>query len=76
MGYSYVGSDNVKQAAFIYRTFPAKMVNLNDLISPKAARQYWLFAATAINDQGQIAACAYRGSDGLTHAILLTPMGN
>ena len=76
VGYSYVGSNNVKQAAFIYRTFPAKMVNLNDLLGPKVAKQYWLFAATAISDKGQITACAYRGSDGLTHAVLLTPMGN
>ncbi len=76
VGYSYVGADNVRQAAFIYRAFPAKMVNLNDLIGLKLAKQYWLFAATAINDQGQITACAYHGKDGLTHAVLLTPIGN
>ena len=77
VGYSYVGSDNVKQAAFVYGTFPQSgMLNLNDLISPNTEQQYWLFAATAINDQGQITACAYSGADGLTHAVLLTPLGN
>ena len=80
VGYSYVanvGSDNVRQAAFVFGNMPdAAMVNLNDLISKATAAQYWLFAATAINDQGQIVACAYRDSDGLAHAVLLTPMGN
>lgn len=80
VGYSYVGnigSDAVRQAAFVYGAFPqAGMLNLNDLISRVAAPEYWLFAATAINDQGQIAACAYRDHDGLVHAVLLTPMGN
>jgi probable HAF family extracellular repeat protein len=80
VGYSYVGnvgSGYVKQAAFVFGNTPeAGMVNLNDVISRATAAQYWLFAATAINDQGQIVACAYRGSDGLVHAVLLTPMGN
>ena len=80
VGYSYVanvGSDNVRQAAFVFGNISQPgMVNLNDLISQATAAQYWLFAATAINDQGQIVACAYRDSDGLAHAVLLTPMGN
>jgi hypothetical protein len=80
VGYSYVGnvgSGYVKQAAFVFGNTPeAGMVNLNDLVSRATAAQYWLFAATGINDQGQIVACAYRGSDGLVHAVLLTPMGN
>ncbi len=79
VGYSYVANgNNVKQAAFVVygNMLHMTMVNLNDLIAGPTASQYWVFEATAINDQGQIAACAYRDSDGLVHAVLLTPIGN
>jgi len=76
VGYSYVAvGDFQKQAAFVYGAdrLQIKMVNLNEVIGP-AAKEYWLFAATAINDHGQIVACAYRGSDGFEHAVLLNPL--
>jgi hypothetical protein len=79
VGYSYIQygpSDMMRQAGFVFGGAPgAAMVNLNDVISPTGAVQYWVFAATAINDNGQIAACAYRDFDGVVHAVLLTPMG-
>jgi len=78
VGYSYLqygGSDFLRQAAFI--TYPTMlqpvMVNLNDLIGRTAATMYWLFSATAINDQGQIVASAYYGTEGV-HAVLLDPI--
>ncbi len=77
VGYSYLqngGSDMIKQAASIVygNMLQARMVNLNDLIG-RARAEYWLFSATAINDQGQIVACAYHGTDGSVHAVLLNP---
>jgi probable HAF family extracellular repeat protein len=79
VGYSYVtvgkhGSDMIQQAAFVYPYAPLlRMQNLNDLIG-SAAKQYWLYAATSINDRGQIVACAYGKNDGLEHALLLKPI--
>jgi probable HAF family extracellular repeat protein len=78
VGYSYIqygGSDMVRQAAFIVypNMMQMKMVNLNDLIAAPTAPGYWLFAATGINDQGQIVACAYY-NDGYVHAVLLDPI--
>ena len=49
------------------------MANLNDLIG-KAAENYQLELATAINDEGQIVAIAYDNSAGAFHAVLLTPL--
>lgn len=79
VGYSYLqygGSDMVQQAASIVygNMLEMRMVNLNDLIG-RARAEYWLFSATSINDQGQIVACAYHGTDGLVHAVLLNPIG-
>jgi probable HAF family extracellular repeat protein len=79
VGYGYVreaGIDAVKQAAFLYgpgNTPQNGMVNLNTLIGG-AARKYWLFSATAINDRGQIIASAYHGSDSTVHAVVLNPI--
>jgi probable HAF family extracellular repeat protein len=79
VGYSYIRNDGVdalKQAAFLYgggNTPQNGMVNLNTLIG-RAAREYWLFSATAINDRGQIIASAYRGTDGAVHALVLNPI--
>jgi hypothetical protein len=51
-----------------------KMQNLNDLIESATAPGYWVFAATGINDRGQIVACAYHNNDGFVHAVLLDPI--
>lgn len=57
--------------AFVYRD--GAMANLNDLIG-KAATNYRLDSATAINDEGQIVAIAYDNSAGAFRAVLLTPL--
>jgi probable HAF family extracellular repeat protein len=80
VGYSYIqngpGSDLVRQAAFIVypNMMQIKMVNLNELIAGPTAPGFWLFAATGINDRGQIVACAYYNNDGFVHAVLLDPI--
>jgi len=80
VGYTYlpaVGEMPIQQVAFLwYRTKGGigKMVNLNTLID-KTARNYLVFSATAINDNGQIAATAYDMRNGSVRAVLLTPMG-
>jgi probable HAF family extracellular repeat protein len=76
VGYSYLSLGNVgiKQVAFLWSRNSkgvGEMKNLNELIGG-AARSYSLFSATAINDNGQIAASAYY--KGGVHAVLLTPM--
>jgi probable HAF family extracellular repeat protein len=79
VGYSYIqygGRDMLKQAAFIVypRMMQMRMQNLNELIAGPTPSAYWVFAATGINDRGQIVACAYHGSDGFVHAVLLDPI--
>jgi probable HAF family extracellular repeat protein len=79
VGYSYIqygGRDMLRQAAFIVypNMMQMKMQNLNDLIAGPTGSEYWLFAATGINDRGQIVACAYHGTDGLVHAVMLDPI--
>ena len=59
------------QVAFVYSD--GLMANLNELIG-KAAENYRLDAATAINDKGQIVAIAYDNSAGAFRAVLLTPL--
>lgn len=72
VGYSYVGVDAVRQAAVIYYSPQVGMVNLNDLIG-REAKTFWLYSATAVNDSGQIVACA-NDSYGVEHALLLNPI--
>lgn len=82
VGYSYVPSNEAgvfhhppsvsapQQVAFIYSN--GLMVDLNTLIG-SASKSYRLYAATAINDKGQIAAIALDESSDAFHAVLLTP---
>jgi hypothetical protein len=80
VGYSYIPARSgeadsasahpVKQAAFIYSQ--GEMMDLNGLIGPEAAKYYWLKAATAINNKGQIVAIADDLSTNEVHAVLLT----
>ncbi|HET7441702.1 MAG TPA: DUF3466 family protein [Terriglobales bacterium] len=72
VGYSIIpagGNMPIRQAAFLWSG--GKMQNLNGLIGI-AAGQYWLFSATAINDNGQIVASAF-DNNGNERAVLLTP---
>ena len=83
VGYSYVygsadaiGTANPlasgpQQVAFIYAR--GVMTNLNQLIGD-AAKQYLLYAASDINNQGQIAATAFDFETGTYRAVLLTPI--
>ncbi len=79
VGYSYVllggSKDAIQQVAFVWiRDAKGKrMMDLNKLIGP-AGRNYFLFSATAINDGGQITACAYDYDSNSVHAVLLTPI--
>jgi probable HAF family extracellular repeat protein len=61
----------LQQAAFVYDH--GVMMDLNELIGPAAAKHYWLKAATAINNNGQIVAIAQDLSTNEVHAVLLTP---
>jgi probable HAF family extracellular repeat protein len=80
VGYSYIPARSgegdsasahpVKQVAFIYSQ--GEMMDLNGLIGPEAAKHYWLRAATAINNNGQIVAIALDYSTNEIHAVLLT----
>jgi probable HAF family extracellular repeat protein len=77
VGYSYLPSNKQpapQQVAFIYRE--GLMVNLNDLVSQPGpgVLKYRLDAATAINDEGQIAVIAFDKSTGDFRAVLLTPI--
>ena len=72
VGWTYVpaiGGMPIRQAAFLWSH--GQMKNLNELIG-QAAKNYWFFSATAINDNGQIVACAFDGK-GNVHAVMLTP---
>ena len=51
-----------------------QMVNLNTLLYGPG-KNYRLFSATAINDNGQIVANAYDMPNGGIRAVLLTPTG-
>jgi probable HAF family extracellular repeat protein len=81
VGYSYLPSQGderlgptpqpVQAVAFVWNG--KVMLDLNGLIGD-AAKNYQLDAAVAINDKGQIAAVAFDKSDGVYHAVLLTPV--
>ena len=72
VGYSYVPTREgpVRQAAFLYSQ--GVMMDLNGLLGPDAAKQYWLHTATAINNNGQIVAIAEDLRTNEIHAVLLT----
>jgi probable HAF family extracellular repeat protein len=72
VGYSYLppGESRLQQVAFVYRN--GVMTDLNALIG-KAAERYQLLSATAINDNGQIAAIAFDRETESFRAVLLTP---
>ncbi len=68
-------TDNISHG-FLYNH--GKMRDLNNLIAPNSG---WLiFAATGINDHGQISAWGYQSTTGLPtgpeHALLLTPLAS
>jgi probable HAF family extracellular repeat protein len=79
VGWSYLpvkeGKDEsrgmpLQKTAFIYDQ--GVMMDLNGLIGPEAAKRYWLKAATAINNNGQIVAIADDLGTNEVHAVLLT----
>jgi probable HAF family extracellular repeat protein len=75
VGYSYIPSYKQpapQQVAFIYRE--GLMLNLNDLVLQPGTNNYRLDSATAINDEGQIAAIAFDKATGDFRAVLLTPI--
>ncbi|MGC2352154.1 MAG: hypothetical protein WA496_02025, partial [Candidatus Udaeobacter sp.] len=51
-----------------------QMINLNTLLFG-TGRDYLVFSATAINDNGEIVATAYYMPTGDVRAVLLTPQG-
>ncbi len=73
VGYAFLPLDQaVEQVGFIYQA--GKMQDLNQLIGP-AAKRYLIYAATAINDNGQIAATAFDHDNNVFRAVVLTPVG-
>jgi probable HAF family extracellular repeat protein len=79
VGYTYLpafGDMPIQQVAFLWSRNAfgvGKMVNLNNLLGDMG-KNYLVFSATAINDNGQIAASAYYMPTGAIHAVLLTPL--
>jgi probable HAF family extracellular repeat protein len=80
VGYTYlpaVGEMPIQQVAFLWRrtwSGSGEMINLNMLLYGEG-KNYLVFSATAINDNGQIAASAYYMPTGTVRAVLLTPTG-
>ena len=83
VGYAYLpylpgaGEIPIQQVGFLWRRAwngGGHMINLNTLLFGKG-KDYLVFSATAINDNGQIAAGAYYMPDGTVRAVLLTPTG-
>jgi probable HAF family extracellular repeat protein len=80
VGYSYLpvaGDMPIQQVAFLWRRGmhgSGQMINLNKLLYG-AGKDYLVFSATAINDNGQIAASAYYMPDGTVRTVMLTPTG-
>jgi probable HAF family extracellular repeat protein len=79
VGYTFLpvtGEMPIQQVAFLWSRNASdvgKMVNLNNLLNA-TGKNYLLFSATGINDNGQIAASAYYMPTGTVHAVLLTPL--
>ena len=80
VGYTYlpvVGEMPIQQVAFLWRRQAnggGQMINLNNLLYGEG-RNYLVFSATAVNDNGQIVGTAYDLRDGSLRAVLLTPEG-
>jgi probable HAF family extracellular repeat protein len=80
VGYTYLpvtGDMPIQQVGFLWRpgwNGSGQMINLNTLLYG-TGKDYLVFSATAINDNGQIAANAYYMPTGSVHAVLLTPNG-
>jgi probable HAF family extracellular repeat protein len=79
VGYTYlpaVGGMPIQQVAFLWRPNASggQMINLNTLLYGEG-KNYLIFSATAINDNGQIVANAHYKATGELRAVLLTPEG-
>lgn len=80
VGYTYlpaVGAMPIQQVAFLWRrnvNGGGQMINLNRLLYGKG-KNYLVFSATSINDNGQIVGTAYDLRNGNVRAVLLTPTG-
>jgi probable HAF family extracellular repeat protein len=80
VGYTYLpvtGDMPIQQVAFLWRpglNGSGQMINLNTLLYGEG-KNYLVFSATAINDNGQIAASAYYMPTGALRGVLLTPTG-
>jgi probable HAF family extracellular repeat protein len=79
VGYTYVaavGEMPIQQVAFLWRPNlrGGQMINLNTLLYGEG-KNYLVFSATAINDNGQIVASAYDMRNWSVRAVLLTPQG-
>jgi probable HAF family extracellular repeat protein len=79
VGYTYlpaVAGMPLQQVAFLWRPNQGggQMINLNTLLYGEG-KDYLVFSATAINDNGQIVASAYNLRTGGLRAVLLTPQG-
>jgi probable HAF family extracellular repeat protein len=80
VGYTYlpaVGGMPIQQVAFLWRrgvNGSGQMINLNALLYG-TGKDYLVFSATAINDNGQIVGTAYYMPTGDVRAVLLTPEG-
>jgi len=80
VGYTYlpaVGDMPIQQVGFLWRrgwNGSGQMINLNTLLYG-TGKDYLVFSATGINDNGQIAASAYYMPTGTMRAVLLTPTG-
>lgn len=79
VGYTYlpaIGDMPIQQVAFLWRrgvSGGGQMINLNKLLFGDG-KNYLVFSATAINDNGQIVGTAYDLRNGSVRAVLLTPM--
>jgi probable HAF family extracellular repeat protein len=80
VGYTYLPMAHItpiQQVAFLWNRAPdgsGQMVNLNTLLFGNG-KDYLVFSATGINDNGQIAASAYYMPTGAVRTVLLTPTG-
>ncbi|MGZ5020069.1 MAG: DUF3466 family protein, partial [Chthoniobacterales bacterium] len=78
VGYTYlpaVGDMPIQQVGFLWRpdwSGSGQMINLNKLLWGNG-KNYLVFSATAINDNGEIVATAYDLRNGNVRAVLLTP---